>query len=128
MNDKETLRALTASDIVVPFQLERARISGRLARLGPSVDTVLSAHAYPGLVSHVLGEALALAALLGTALKFDAVFTVQAQGDGPLSLLVAYSAAGGALGGAAWRGYPSSDPGGRAALPPPPTPAGSKDA
>jgi molecular chaperone Hsp33 len=89
MKDEDVRGALSASDIVVPFQFDNAPLRGRLARLGPSVDAVLSAHAYPDVVSHILGEALTLTALLGTALKFDGIFTVQAQGDGPLSLLVA---------------------------------------
>lgn len=104
MSAPDLLGSLAASDIVVPFQLESSTIRGRLARLGASVDQVLSAHAYPEAVSRVLGEALALTALLGTALKFDGIFTIQAQGDGPVSLLVADFQTGGAL-----RGYASFD-------------------
>ena len=109
MSDEGILGALSGSDIVVPFQLEGAPIRGRLARLGPSVDAVLGAHAYPGAVSQMLGEALTLTALLGTALKFDGVFTVQAQGDGPLSLLVADYETGDQQKGGALRGYASFD-------------------
>jgi molecular chaperone Hsp33 len=109
MNDGDVRSVLSASDIVVPFQFDSAPIRGRLARLGPSVDAVLSAHAYPEVVSHILGEALTLTALLGTALKFDGIFTVQAQGDGPLSLLVADYETGDQATGGALRGYAAFD-------------------
>jgi len=107
--EQDLLGALAASDIVVSFQLESSAVRGRLARLGASVDAVLSAHAYPDTVSRILGEALVLTALLGTALKFDGIFTVQAQGDGPLSLLVADYETSGQDGGGALRGYAAFD-------------------
>lgn len=81
--------AAIGDDSVIPFQIEGMAVRGRLARLGPAVDQVLTAHDYPEPVSVVLGEALVLAAMLGAALKFEGIFTVQAQGDGPVSLLVA---------------------------------------
>ena len=85
-----SISALGAGDdLVLPFQIEGMDVRGRLVRLGSSVDQVLSAHSYPEPVSALLGEALVLAAMLGAALKFDGLFTVQAQGNGPVSLLVA---------------------------------------
>jgi molecular chaperone Hsp33 len=81
-------------DLVQPFQLDsagggEARLSGRLARLGSVVDDVLGRHDYPEPVAELLGEALALSATLAGALKFDGIFTLQVQGDGPVSLLLA---------------------------------------
>jgi molecular chaperone Hsp33 len=81
-------------DLIQPFQLEsakdgEARLSGRLARLGEAVDDVLRRHDYPEPVAHLLGEAIALSATLAGALKFDGIFTLQIQGDGPVSLLLA---------------------------------------
>ncbi len=83
-----------ADDLIQPFQLEsgddgEAKLSGRLARLGDAVDDVLKRHAYPEPVAELLGEALALSATLAGALKFDGIFTLQIQGDGPVSLLLA---------------------------------------
>lgn len=102
--DPGFLEELGASDIVVPFRLEGAQIRGRVARLGPVLNQVLTAHAYPDLISRLLAEALTLAALLGTALKFDGIFTLQAQGEGPVSLIVADYTTDGAL-----RGYAGFD-------------------
>lgn len=76
-------------DLVLPFQIEGLGIRGRIVRLGPLVDRVLTQHDYPEPVSRMLGEALALTAMIGAALKFEGRFTLQAQSKGPVRLLVA---------------------------------------
>jgi molecular chaperone Hsp33 len=75
-------------DSMLPFQVDALDVRGRVVRLGPLVDEILASHAYPHPVSMVLGEAIALGALLGTALKFQGRFTLQTKGDGPISRLV----------------------------------------
>ena len=86
-------------DLILPFQAEQADVSGRLVKLGPVVDTILSRHDYPEPVSQLLGEAVALTALLGAALKFEGKFILQASTDGPVDLLVAdYQLPGGLRG------------------------------
>ena len=60
--------SIPADDLILPFQAEQADVSGRLVKLGPVVDTILSRHDYPEAVSQLLGEAVALTALLGAAL------------------------------------------------------------
>ncbi len=70
---------------------------GHVVRLGPAVDQVLARHRYPEPVARVLGEALALTALLSASLKFDGIFTLQIQADGPVSLVVADYRTGGDL-------------------------------
>jgi molecular chaperone Hsp33 len=79
----------TADDFVLPFQIEGLGIRGRIVRLGPLVDRVLTSHNYPEPVSRILGEALALTAMIGSALKFEGRFTLQTQAKGPVHLLVA---------------------------------------
>lgn len=76
-------------DIALPFQLERPALRGRVVRLGATVDTVLTRHAYPEPVSRQLGEMLTLAAMLSGALKFSGIFSLQVRSDGPVSLMVA---------------------------------------
>ena len=95
----------TADDIVAPFQIEDAPVRGRVARLGEVIHEVLTRHDYPEPVANLLGEACALAALVGASLKFDGRLIVQAQGDGPVSLAVADHDTTGAL-----RGYCRFDP------------------
>ena len=76
-------------DVVQPFQIEGIGVRGRVVRLGPLIDRALKRHAYPEPVSRMVGEALALTAMFASALKFDGRFTFQAQGNGPVELLVA---------------------------------------
>ncbi|MGV8995547.1 MAG: Hsp33 family molecular chaperone [Parvibaculaceae bacterium] len=76
-------------DLVLPFQIEDLGIRGRIVRLGPLVDRVVRQHNYPEPVSRMLGEALALTTMIGSALKFEGRFTFQTQGKGPVHMLVA---------------------------------------
>jgi len=78
-----------SQDLVQPFQLESSALRGRLVRLGPALDLILHQHAYPPAVGGLLAEAMVIACALGTALKYEGVFTFQAKGDGPVRLLVA---------------------------------------
>ena len=75
-------------DIVLPFRTVRSGVVGRVVRLGPAVDEILSHHAAPAAVSQALGEAVALTAMLGTALKMDGKLTLQTKTDGVLDFLV----------------------------------------
>ena len=75
-----------ADDFVAPFQIEGEAVRGRIVRMGAVVDEILSRHAYPEPVANLLGEACALAALVGASLKFEGRLIVQAQGDGPVKL------------------------------------------
>ena len=83
----QTLK-LPNDDLVLPFRTVRSGVIGRLVRLGPAVDEILSHHAAPKAVSQTLGEAVALTALLGTALKIDGKLTLQTKTDGLLDFLV----------------------------------------
>lgn len=83
----ETMRT-PSDDIVLPFRTVRSGVIGRLVRLGPAVDEILSHHAAPTAVSQTLGEAVALTAMLGTALKIDGKLTLQTKTDGLLDFLV----------------------------------------
>ncbi|MDP3658948.1 Hsp33 family molecular chaperone [Phenylobacterium sp.] len=94
-----------SDDLVAAFQIEGEPVRGRLVRLGDAVDQIINGHAYPEPVANLLGEACALAALVGSSLKFDGRLIVQAQGDGPVRYVVADYDASGAL-----RGYCRFDP------------------
>ena len=76
------------SDFILPFQLEKASIRGRLVRLNKSVRDILARHNYPPLVNRLLEELIALSTALANLFKFDGVFTVQVSGDGPIRLMV----------------------------------------
>lgn len=80
--------AVTADDTVMPFEVAKLDLRGRVVRLGPVVDDILARHAYPQPVSKLLGEALVLTVMLGSALKIDGRFILQTQSDGPVRMLV----------------------------------------
>ena len=90
---------------VTPFFLPGRPVRGRLVRLGPLADALLSRHDNPAPVTRLAGEALALVAGLASALKFRGSFSLQAKGDGPVSILLADCTESGAL-----RFHARSDP------------------
>jgi molecular chaperone Hsp33 len=91
-------------DLVQPFQIEPFALRGRLVRLGPAIDSILTRHAYPAPVAAMLGEAITLAVALAGALKYEGVFTLQTKGDGPIRMMVADVTTAGAI-----RGYAQFD-------------------
>ena len=91
-------------NLVQPFQVESRVLHGRLVRLGSVVDTILSRHDYPEPVAVMLGQMLVLAAAIAGAFKFEGMFTIQSESDGPIGMMVADLATPGAL-----RGYAKYD-------------------
>jgi molecular chaperone Hsp33 len=92
-------------DQVLGFTIPDRHARGRVVRLGPALETVLSAHDYPAAIKHLLAEALVLTALMGSLLKEEgSQLTIQAQAKGgPVDLLVCDYQNG------AIRGYVSHD-------------------
>jgi molecular chaperone Hsp33 len=78
-----------ADDTILPFEVAALDLRGRVVRLGPALDDILSRHDYPAPISKLLGEAIVLTVLLGSALKFDGRFILQTKTDGPVRMLVA---------------------------------------
>jgi molecular chaperone Hsp33 len=77
-------------DRAIGFTIPSRDARGRLVRLGPLLDQILSAHDYPAPIARTLSEALVMTALLGALLKEDeGQLTVQAQTEqGVVDLLV----------------------------------------
>src|SRR5262249_60748043 len=80
------------------------RVGGGGGGLGPVAAGFWPRHAYPEPVSYALGEALALTAMLGSALKAQSKLIVQTKSDGALDFLVADFVAPGKV-----RGYANFD-------------------
>ena len=78
-----------ADDLVRPFQVEPHQLRGRLVRMGPALDAILTRHDYPLPVATQLGELVVLTATVATMLKFDGILTLQTRTNGPIRLLVA---------------------------------------
>ncbi len=96
----------TGFDRVLAFSVPHRHARGRVVRLGPVLDTILSAHEYPTAIRHLLAEALVLTTLIASLLKEDdSQLTMQAQSrDGIVDLLVCDYRAG------EIRGYVRHDP------------------
>ncbi len=92
MNSEQMNDAVTAANVdeAIGFALPSCNARGRLVRLGPVLDEVLSAHDYPAPIARILSEALILTALLGAMLKdVRGQLTLQAQTEeGIIDLLV----------------------------------------
>ncbi len=78
----------TQDDRIIPFAVEPLDLRGRLVRLGPTVNSILAHYDYPPQVARLLGEAITLAALLGSILESHGRFQLQTRSDGPVDMLV----------------------------------------
>ena len=94
------------SDVALGVAIPSRNARGRIARLGPVIDTVLANHGYPPVIEKLLAEALTLTALLGALLKEpQGQLTLQAQTEGGIIDLMVCDYLGGEL-----RGYVRHDP------------------
>ena len=92
-------------DRAIGFTIPAQHARGRMVRLGPVLDTILSAHAYPPAIEALLAEALTLTALVGATLKdADGQLTLQTQSENGVVRLLVCDYRGGEL-----RGYVQFD-------------------
>ena len=93
-------------DFVAGFSPQGLPVRGRVIRLSEgTISPILKRHAYPDHLAEILGEAVMLSALVGSGMKFEGKVLAQAEGDGPVSMLVGeYTKAGGL------RGYAKHEP------------------
>ena len=95
----------TGSDRVLSFTIAARHARGRVVRLGPVLETILAAHAYPPAITHLLAEALVVTALIGSLLKDgEGQLTMQAQTEGGIVELLVCDYRSGEL-----RGYVRHD-------------------
>ena len=92
-------------DVAIGVTIPARDARGRAARIGPVLDSILSAHDYPPVIERLLAEALTLTALLGTLLKEpEGQMTLQAQTENGIIDLLVCDYLGGEL-----RGYVRHD-------------------
>lgn len=93
-------------DVAIGVTIPARDARGRAARIGPVLDSILSAHRYPPMIERLLAEALTLTALLGSLLKEpQGQMTLQAQTENGIIDLLVCDYLGGEL-----RGYVRHDP------------------
>lgn len=97
-------------DTVLPFQLDRSDIRGRVVRIDGVLDEVLAQHDYPPQIEALVAEAVALTALIGQTIKLRWKLSLQVRGDGPARLIATdYYAPGSDGSPARIRAYASFD-------------------
>ena len=74
-------------DAVLPFQLDRADMRGRSARLDATLAEMLAQRDYPRPVAGLVAEAALLTALIGQAVKLRWRLSLQVRGEGPIRLI-----------------------------------------
>lgn len=103
------LTQIAWDDTVLPFQLDRSDIRGRVARLDGVLDRVLAQHNYPAVVEALVAEAALLTALIGQTIKLRWKLSLQIRGDGPVRIIAtdyyAPSSEGGSARMRAWASF-----------------------
>lgn len=74
-------------DTVLPFQLDRSDIRGRVARLDGVLEAVLEQHDYPPMIEGLVAEMALLTALIGQSIKTKWKLSLQVRGSGPARLI-----------------------------------------
>ena len=77
------------NDIGISFNLDSNVFRGRIVRLDNVMQEIFGRTQYPDNVAAAVAETAALGALIASLMKFDGIFTLQMQGSGPISVLVA---------------------------------------
>lgn len=78
---------LAWDDSVLPFQLDKSDVRGRVGRLDGVLDGVLEQHTYPPEIEALVAEACLLTALIGQTIKLRWKLSLQIRGSGPARLI-----------------------------------------
>ncbi|WP_134727074.1 Hsp33 family molecular chaperone HslO [Paracoccus luteus] len=98
-------------DTVLPFQLDRSGVRGRVVRLDGVLDHILSRHDYPEPVAAMVAELALLTALIGPTVKLRWKLSLQVRGNGAIRTIAAdYYAPADEGGAARIRAWASFDP------------------
>lgn len=74
-------------DTILPFQLDRSNIRGRVVRLDTVLEEVLAQHNYPKVIEALVCEAVLLTALIGQTIKLRWKLSLQIRGNGAARLI-----------------------------------------
>lgn len=105
MTDSNPAATVPDLDRALGFTIPGRDARGRVVRIGPVLDAILAAHAYPPVIEKLLAEALTLTALIGSTLKDPTgQLTIQTQAQAGVVRLLVCDYRGGEL-----RGYVQFD-------------------
>lgn len=80
---------MSSNDTILRFLFDKTDIRGEITLLEKSYQEAISHQDIPAPLKQLLGEFLAATVLVSQTLKFDGILTVQARGQGPVSLIMA---------------------------------------
>ena len=78
---------MTIKNHVIPFQLGNNKVRGNIVRLQTVVSKIIKRHKYPINVESIFADTLTITACLGSRMKHDGIFTIQAKGMGDVNTL-----------------------------------------
>jgi len=78
---------MTIKNHVIPFQLGNNKVRGNIVRLQTVVSKIIKRHKYPINVESIFADTLTITACLGSRMKHDGIFTIQAKGIGDVNTL-----------------------------------------
>lgn len=82
-----TAGAIAWDDTVLPFQLDRSDIRGRVARLDGVLEKVLEQHDYPPVIEALVAEMALLTAMIGQTMKLRWKLSLQVRGTGAARII-----------------------------------------
>ena len=78
---------MTLNNHIIPFQLSNNSVRGNIVRLQTVVYEIVKRHKYPANIESLFADTLSITACLGSRMKHEGVFTIQAKGSGDVSTL-----------------------------------------
>ncbi len=74
-------------DTVLPFQLDRSDLRGRVVRLDTALEKIFAGHTYPAQIEDLVAEAALLTAMIGQTIKLRWKLSLQIRGSGAVRLI-----------------------------------------
>ncbi len=78
---------MTFTNHIIPFQLGKNQVRGSIVRLETTVSEIMKRHNYPSNIESLLADTLTITACLGSRIKHEGVFTIQAKGSSEVHTL-----------------------------------------
>ena len=78
---------MTFTNHIIPFQLGKNQVRGSIVRLETTVYEIIKRHNYPSNIESLLADTLTITACLGSRMKHEGIFTIQAKGSSEVHTL-----------------------------------------
>ena len=78
---------MTFTNHIIPFQLGKNQVRGSIVRLETTVSEIIKRHNYPSNIESLLADTLTITACLGSRMKHEGIFTIQAKGSSEVHTL-----------------------------------------